>query len=478
MNLCRLFDFLKLRLLHLNLFNTGSQNETIIQNERRSTRFYLIFLITSMIFFIIYYRVIFYTNTTVIEHPSLAEYSKYIKETLLQCPCSNIAVKYEVFAEIQPEYHELCHSDFISDKWINHLFRLYRHSWNKSDRSDFRRIAVFQFQTLRSLCQVAKETVSNKLKSFNATHFIQSHLVLPELFQIQIRSLIEEFINGTPMAFLRTLHFIQDTTAQSLFMTGASITSVRPVTQYRFLKDNGIVPYPGINYTFTDESSCVCSSSTATTCMGLAFMTGASITSVRPVTQYRFLKDNGIVPYPGINYTFTDESSCVCSSSTATTCMGLATYDNITVSGFQTGCYMLSALMNSTLEAFYNQTFIDKVSNSSQSFKKLNSSNANSKIEMLLSQMFVKYWSNQTFYEKYFQSCAPEICSYRKIQHYSFWNILIILIGLFGGLTKALKIITPILILKIWPMIRKKICKRPTPTEQIVVTEDAPGNFY
>ncbi|CAF4399354.1 unnamed protein product, partial [Adineta steineri] len=72
------------------------------------------------------------------------------------------------------------------------------------------------------------------------------------------------------MAFLRTLHFIQDTTAQSLFMTGASITSVRPVTQYRFLKDNGIVPYPGINYTFTDESSCVCSSSTATTCMGLA----------------------------------------------------------------------------------------------------------------------------------------------------------------------------------------------------------------
>ncbi|CAF1251650.1 unnamed protein product [Adineta steineri] len=424
MNLCRLFDFLKLRLLHLNLFNTGSQNETIIQNERRSTRFYLIFLITSMVFFIIYYRVIFYTNTTVIEHPSLAEYSKYIKETLLQCPCSNIAVKYEVFAEIQPDYHELCHSDFISDKWINHLFSLYEHSWNKSDRNDFRRIAVFQFQTLRSLCQVAQETVSKQLQSFKATHFIQSHLVLPEVFRVQIGSFINEFIKGTPKAFLRTLHFIQDTTAQSLFMTGASITSVRPVTQYRFLIDGGFVPYPGINYTFTDESS------------------------------------------------------CVCSSSTATTCMGLATYDNITVSGFQTGCYMLSALMNSTLEAFYNQKFIDKVSNSSQSFKKLNSSNSSWKIEILLSQMFVESWSDQILYEKYFQSCAPELCTYRKIQHYSFWNILIILIGLFGGLTKALKIITPILILKIWPMIRKKTCKRPTPAEQIVVTEDAPGNFY
>ncbi|CAF1289613.1 unnamed protein product [Adineta steineri] len=424
MNLCRLFDFLKLRLLHLNLFNTGSQNETTIQNERRSTRFYLIFLITSMVFFIIYYRVIFYTNTTVIEHPSLAEFSKYIKETLLQCPCSNITVKYEVFTEIQPDYHELCYSDFISDKWINHLFSLYEHSWNKSDRIDFRRIAVFQFQTLRSLCQVAQETVSNQLQSFKATHFIQSHLVLPKLFQDQIGSFINEFIKGTPKAFLRTLNFIQDTTAQSLFMTGASITSVRPVTQYRY-----------------------------------------------PI-------ENGFVPYPGINYTFTDESSCVCSSSTATTCMGLATYDNITVSGFQTGCYMLSALMNSTLEALYNQTFIDKVSNSSQSFKKLNSSNSNSKVEMLLSQMLVKSWPNRILYEKYFQSCAPKSCSYRKIQHYSFWNILIILIGLFGGLTKALKIITPILILKIWPMIRKKICKRPARAEQIVVIEDAPGNFY
>ncbi|CAF4317934.1 unnamed protein product, partial [Adineta steineri] len=34
-------------------------------------------------------------------------------------------------------------------------------------------------------------------------------------------------------------------------MTGASITSVRPVLQPR-LEDRGFVPYPGINYTFTD----------------------------------------------------------------------------------------------------------------------------------------------------------------------------------------------------------------------------------
>jgi len=420
----RIFDFLKSKLLQLNLFYTGVPNETILQNERRSTRLYLVLLITSMAIIITYYSIISYTKIIVIESPSLTEYSNIIEETSLQCPCSNIAVKYELFATIEPNYHELCESDFISDEWINHLFRLYEHSWNKSISTDFRRIAVFQFQTLRSFCQLVKDTINNDLQSFNYTDFVESHVVFPKNFQAQIDSFIKEFIDGTSKTFLRILHCLQDTTAQSLFMTGASITSVRPVTQFRLTLDQGIVPYPGINYTFKDGSS------------------------------------------------------CVCSSSTATPCMGLATFDNNIVSGFQTGCYMLSALMNSTLEVLYNQTFINMLSNSSKNFKKLESFNSNWKIEMLLSQMFVKSWSNRTSYDKYFQSCAPESCSYRKIQRYSFWSILLLLIGLFGGLSSVLKILTPILILKIWPIIWKIICRRQSRATQIVAVEVMPGNPY
>ncbi|CAF4144895.1 unnamed protein product [Adineta steineri] len=421
-DLRRLFNFLKSHLCRLNLFNTASEDETIIQNERRSTRLYLVLLVTSMIMFLVYYSAALYTEDGFIPSPSLDEYYRIQKEASLQCPCTNIAVKYEVFAEVVPTYHQLCQSALVSDEWINRLFDLYEQSWNNSTPIDFRRIGVFQFQTLRSLCLLANDTISRSLQSFNYTDYVQSLLVSPEIFEAQIGSFINEFIAETPKAFLRAFNFMQDTTAQSLFMTGASITSVRPVTQY-MLKRNLYL---------------------------------------------------GIVPYPGINYTFTDNFTCVCSSSTATTCMGLATFDNNTLPGFRTGCYMLNALMNSTLEAFDNQTIINKLNNSSRSFQKLNSSNSHSKIEKLLSQMFVEFWSNSTSYEKYFQKCAPKSCSYRKIHHHSFWEILLSLIGFFEGASTVLGILVPILIVKIWPKVRNKICKRTSPTTQTVVVETMP----
>ncbi|CAF4119757.1 unnamed protein product, partial [Adineta steineri] len=413
------FNFLKSYLSQLNLFNTGSQDEIIVQNERRRTRLYSILMILSMIIFLLYYSIVFNTQIIEIESPSFEEYSRIKEEPSLQCLCTNISIKYGLFIEIEPIYHQICRSDLVSEEWINHLFDLYDQSWNKSTEIDFRRIGVFQFQTLRHLCQLAKDTLNKSLQSFRNTGFIQSQLILRETFEDQINYLIKGFIDETPKSFLRTLNFMQDITAQSLFMTGASITSVRPVLQPR-------------------------------------------------------LEDRGFVPYPGINYTFTDNFTCICSSLTATNCMGLTTFDNDIVPGFQTGCYMLSTLMNSTLEAFHNQTFIDKLSNSSHIFKKLNSSISHEKIVMLLKQMFVEDWSNETLYNKYFHSCAPKSCSYKKTQRYSFWKILLILIGLFNGLSMILRILTPF-IMKIWPFLRKKICRPISPTTEATVNFDTPA---
>ncbi|CAF1033159.1 unnamed protein product [Adineta steineri] len=298
----------------------------------------------------------------------------------------------------------------ISEKWINHLFDLYNQSWNESNQTDFRRIGVFQFQTLHHLCQLAKDTLNKSLQSFRNTDFIQSQLISPEIFEDQIGCLINGSIDETPKAFLRTLNFMQDITAQSLFMTGASITSVRSIAPYKF-------------------------------------------------------EHNSIIPYPGINYTFTDSSTCICSSSTATNCIGLTIFDNDIVPDFQTGCYMLSTLMNSTLEAFHNQTFIDKLSNSLISHWK---------IVILLEQMFVESWSNQIIYNKYFHSCAPKSCSHKKTQRYTFWNILLILIGLFNGLSMILRFLAP-LIIKIWPFLRKKIRRPISSAIQTTLNSDTPA---
>jgi hypothetical protein len=134
--------FLKNYFVQLNLFYSGVEDEQTIQNERRSTRFYLVLLIVSMIISTFYYTIVPTTETVLKESPSLDGYLTLVHQSSLQCPCSKIGVAYGEFIEIEPFYYEICQSNFISDDWINHLLSLYEQSRIDSASSDFRRIAV------------------------------------------------------------------------------------------------------------------------------------------------------------------------------------------------------------------------------------------------------------------------------------------------------------------------------------------------
>ncbi|CAF1136632.1 unnamed protein product [Adineta steineri] len=402
--------------LRLNMFQTGIQDESIIRNERRSTRLFLALLSISIVIIGLYYSLRQHRQTISIRSPSITKYYSLSKEVSLQCPCTNAAVKYKEFVEMKPFYQELCRSDFVSNGFIDRLYNLYEQNLNTSIPTDVHRIAVFQFQTLRTLCQLARKTVDDSLETFLQNGFIQTHAVTEEILESQITSMRTDFINVKSKTFLRTLKSIQNVTAQSLFMTGASVTSVKPRTQFR---------------------------------MG-------------------FFEN---VPYPGIKYTFKDESSCTCSSSTANSCMGLATLNNNAVSGFRTGCYMFSALLRSTLEICYNQTFINTLTNSSSEYQKLNGSNSYLTVETLLSQMFITHWSHNTSFESYFKHCAPNICQYIVTSQHDFLSIIITLIGFFGGLSSIFRIIVPLLIKKLWPIIWKRITRRRTTVIQTLETD-------
>ena len=412
---------IKSHFLQLNLFKSGIENEQTVLNERRSTRLYLFLFILSLTILTFYYTVTPFTETVTLESPSFVKYSIFARKAPLQCPCSKVAIKYEKFLQLKPSYHEVCQSDFLSNDWIHHLSLLYEQSWDNSIPSDFRRIALFQFETLRSLCELVQEILTSGIQSFHQTDFVQSQLVEETLFQVQINSFVSEFINSSPKMFLRTLHFIQNITAQSLLMAGASITSVLPCDERIFFFDGRTVPFPGNVYAFLN------------------------------------------------NFT------CICSSSTATNCMGTATFRNETVAGFQTGCYMINALLKSTLTILYNQPMIDILTNSSEDFKKLNSSSSNETVETLLSQMLVDHWSNSTSYEEYFTECAPDICQYIISQRYDIFHIITLMIGLFGGLSAALRILAPFIIEILRPMILRFITRRPMHTIQPAAVRPTPG---
>lgn len=219
-NYCgRLLIFLKSHLLQLNLFNSGIQDELIIEKECRSTRLYLTLFIISTVILTFYYSVTPYTYTIVIKNPTFAQYSTLVEKRSLECSCTTLSAKYKQFVRIEPSYYELCQSYFISEEYIKYLFILYEQSWNNSILTDFQQIAVFQFRTLRSFCELTRKTIENNREIFLETEFVQPKLMSKEFLQIQIDSLLADFVDMTPKMFLRTLSFIQDTTAQSFFMT-------------------------------------------------------------------------------------------------------------------------------------------------------------------------------------------------------------------------------------------------------------------
>ena len=86
--------------------------------------------------------------------------------------------------------------------------------------------------------------------------------------------------------------------------------------------------------------------------------------------------------------------------------------------------------------------------------------------------MFVDHWLNTTSYERYFNACAPDICQYTVSQRYDFLRIITLMFGLVGGLSSALSIIVPFIIITIWPAVYKFIIRKRTYVMQTVPTEN------
>ena len=104
-----LWAALRHTLAELNLFKSGLNEVEVVRQERWSTRLYLILLIMSLLVLVIYSGFGIQTIHVTVQEPSAELFEKLqlqYSETL-QCPCSQIAVKYERFIQIQPTYHRV-----------------------------------------------------------------------------------------------------------------------------------------------------------------------------------------------------------------------------------------------------------------------------------------------------------------------------------------------------------------------------------
>ncbi len=128
--------------------------------------------------------------------------------------------------------------------------------------------------------------------------------------------------------------------------------------------------------------------------------------------------------------------------------------------GMMVGCYPLEALLQSTLQCFYDQQCIDSYGN----FKALNSSSVssrfdvNSTVEFILQELMIEEYLINMSYENYSAECAPSSCSYSYSGRRNTIYIVTHLIELYGGLVIITKWIT-VLIMKLY---RRRMRRRIT----------------
>jgi hypothetical protein len=159
-------------------------------------------------------------GTDKIEISSLSNYKDLLGQSLnsFQCPCSQMSIKYKSFLNIKTRFHQVCSSDFVSERWIKHLYGD-KQPVDRFNSTDFYYSASGQFQLLSSLCELSKETVNSSILQLNANDFINTQLLSPSLFNDRIQTTINEFQLTMPNLFVNTLSLIRETTGANMLMS-------------------------------------------------------------------------------------------------------------------------------------------------------------------------------------------------------------------------------------------------------------------
>jgi hypothetical protein len=127
---------------------------------------------------------------------------------------------------------------------------------------------------------------------------------------------------------------------------------------------------------------------------------------------------------------------------------------------------MIEALLQSTLECFYDQECIDQLQSfifwsPSVEVTALNASLSsvyyiNSTIKDLIDNLMIEEWNVSTTYETYYNECHPTQCTYKLETHNDIIYIITTLFGIAGGLITVLKVVVPRLVKLIVYCIRKQ----------------------
>ena len=205
-------------LITLNLFKRSGQqlDEERLRFQYRSTRVYIVLLISTLVILATYRIVSVYTFSKSINKPSHSTFEHLhdqYADTLI-CPCSEISVSYSQFVSVEFTLHAICSSDFVRERWLNSISITGNFSY-----FDFRLVALAHFQLLSSFCELANDTLMDARSSFLTREFISSNIIPSDVFLTQTEVAVQLFQLGVTSDFIRLLQLVSGSTSGNALMT-------------------------------------------------------------------------------------------------------------------------------------------------------------------------------------------------------------------------------------------------------------------
>ena len=382
-----------------NLFPSvpPTNDEYKLQNQKISTRLFIILLIVILAILLFYTSLAIITKTITVKTPTIHQYLQLYARYphTLTCACTKISIKYENIVNVKYSFHQVCTSDFVSDDWINYLDL--SHTKIIIPLADFRRIATNAFQSLSLFCQQMNTTISSNMDRLYSSEYISAFVIPSELFRSQVQVSITQFILTTKKRLLSSQALVRDTISSNSVLSALQTDFILYVPSGSEYASSWARAY----------NNCDC--------------------YVSPMCI---------------------EESIIQSS--------IAFEPDFTVPGFYIGCYIIESLLQSTLECFYDQTCINTLqsyyrSPTQSNVTALNPSLSsqyfvNSTIQALINNLMVEQWNISEKYNSYYNACQPSECIYTYSGRNGIIYIVTTLIGLVGGLITVLKIGVPLLV--------------------------------
>ncbi|CAF4151516.1 unnamed protein product, partial [Adineta steineri] len=369
--------------------------------------------------------------------PSLETY-KYLLQNhgdTLHCPCSVTSSTYGKYIKIEPIFHQVCSSHFISNEWRINITTGILSNLSNYDRRDYRRFLSAHLQYLAGLCTLSNQSVNAFIQQFLSSLFVTIELLPKSILNTQMEALIEENKSNAPVMLLRYLSLHRDIN-----------------------HGNAIISSYGTNYEYLlpDRSS------------------------GNTIIEY-VMRTQGIV--------YDNNCSCALNASCTTSASFIQTNSSeiIPIQGLRMGCMPTESFFASTLECFYNLSCINLIYEHINYSSNVNNTNVleppsiDTPVIDLINKLFIDNWSITINYTLYFNQCLPTVCSYTYIEKLNALYTITRLLGLYGGLTVVLKWICPTfmyLLAKVYERCKKKRINRiepiySIPTENSEVTRNA-----